>query len=256
MKPRQFLLHCLTAGRNVKWLLALGRGEIAWMVVVRFIPLSQTGHDHDVVVFQIKFCVPHHWRSQGLAWFSCYRIFRSIILCFKNTFSFKGKETKHVVVLHVNVLLLNSAKFVFLKFVIILNMSLFPKIGFLRSSAKWRRKTCLKVVAAIEDATGKGLGGPRHFIGFVRTWHKRKQEVYIKGICIHVCCYRLILNLEKARTTCVFTNNKWNKMSIVSDSGSILCQILDRSSVSTLALWQVLPAHQLQQVSNGELWAN
>ena len=112
------------------------------------------------------------------------------------------------------------------------------------------------MVAAIEDATGKGLGGPRHFIGFARTWHKRKQEVYIKGICIHVCCHRLILNLEKARTTCVFTNNKSKKMACVPDSVSILCQILDRSSVSTLALWQVLPAHQLQQVSNGELWAN
>lgn len=150
-------------------------------------------------------------------------------------------------------LLLNSAKFVFLKFVIILNMSLFPKIGFFRSSAKFRRKTCLKVVAAIEDATGKGLGGPRHFIGFVRTWHKRNQEVYIKGICIHVCCYRLILNLDKARTTCVFTNNKWKKMACVPDSGSILCQILDRSSVSTLRCYQLTNCSRSAMGSYGQI---
>ena len=148
-------------------------------------------------------------------------------------------------------LLLNSAKFVFLKFVIILNMSLFPKIGFLRSSAKWRRKTCLKVVAAIEDATGKGLGGPRHFIGFVRTWHKRKQRLYIyKGYMIVVTDWS---------STWIFRDDMRIYQQQVEENG--MCSwfweyFMPNSGPFKCLNSQVLSAHQLQQVSNGELWAN
>ena len=104
-------------------------------------------------------------------------------------------------------LLPNSAKFVVLKFVIMFNMSHFRKIGFLRSAAKFTRETCLKVVAAIEDATGKGLGGPRHkmSVGLVRTSHKRKQEIYIKGISL---LFMIHINPQPGytSTTCAFTN--------------------------------------------------